>query len=79
MLAVIVLIIFAVAFVIMGYILSYGGTKSCKGCIYNTEPYLVSTFCKYYHKEHLIIAGCSNRKSRTQARREKHRKKGNRA
>ena len=28
MLAVIVLIIFAVAFVIMGYILSYGGTKS---------------------------------------------------
>ena len=38
MLAVIVLIIFAVAFVIMGYILSYGGTKSCKGCIYNTEP-----------------------------------------
>ena len=75
MIAVIVLIIFAVAFVIMGYILSYGGTKSCNGCIYNTEPYLVSTFCKYYHKEHLIIAGCSNRKSRTQVRKKNNRRR----
>lgn len=75
MAAVITLVFFAGAFVLMAYTLSCGGNHSCKGCIYNKDAYLLTTMCSYHKKEHLIIVGCMNWKSRTMARKETERRK----